>query len=89
MTPEGAIDLLRTAFITTGTIVGPMVFVALVVGVMIGVMQAATQINEASVSFVTKLIAVIVTFAIVGAWSLQQLVDYTTRAFQSLATVVQ
>ncbi len=89
MSPEAAIDLLRTAFLTTGTVAGPMVFVALIVGVVIGVLQAATQINEASVSFVTKLIAVILTFAIVGGWSLQQLVDYTTRAFQSIANVVQ
>jgi flagellar biosynthesis protein FliQ len=89
MTPESAIDLLRRAFIVTGTVAGPMVFAALIVGVLVGVLQAATQINEASVSFVTKLIAVILTFAILGSWSLQQLVDYTTRAFQSISTVVK
>lgn len=89
MTPEGAIDLLRNAFLTTGTVVGPMVLAALVVGVLIGVLQAATQINEASVSFVTKLIAVILVFAFMGAWCLQQLVDYTARSFQSIATVVK
>lgn len=89
MTPESAIDLLQKAFITTGTVAGPMVFAALVVGVIIGVLQAATQINEASVSFVTKLLAVIVTFALIGAWSLQQLVDYTTRSFESISTVVK
>ena len=89
MTPESAIDLLRRAFITTGTVAGPMVLAALVVGVFVGVLQAATQINEASVSFVTKLIAVILAFAIIGSWSLQQLVDYTSRAFASIANVVQ
>ena len=89
MTPEGAIDLLRNAFLTTGIVAGPMVMAALIVGVLIGVLQAATSINEASVSFVVKLLAVIATFALFGAWSLQLLVDYTATAFSSISTVVQ
>lgn len=89
MTPEGAIDLLRNAFLTAGTVAGPMVLAALFVGVLVGIAQAATSINESSISFVVKLLAVIVTFAAFGAWSLQQLVDYTTSAFSSISTVVQ
>lgn len=89
MTPEGAIDLLRNAFLTTGIVAGPMVVAALIVGVLIGVLQAATSINEASVSFVVKLLAVILTFALFGAWSLQLLVDYTATAFSSISTIVQ
>lgn len=89
MTPQAAIDLLRSAFITAGTVAGPMVLAALLVGVLIGIVQAATSINEASVSFVTKLLAVIVTFAMVGAWSLQQLVDFTEHSFNSISTIVR
>jgi len=89
MTPETAIDLLRRAFIATGIVAGPMVIAALIVGLVVGVAQAATQVNEASVSFVTKLLAVVITFGLFGAWSLQQLVDYTARAFESIANVVQ
>jgi len=88
MTPEGAIDLLRNAFLTAGTVAGPMVVAALIVGVLVGVLQAATSINEASVSFVVKLLAVIATFALFGAWSLQLLVDYTATAFSSISTLV-
>ena len=89
MSSEAAIDLLRNAFFVAGVACGPMVLAALVVGVFVGVIQAATQVNEASVSFVTKLVAISATFVIVGGWSLQQLVDYTTQAFASIANVVQ
>lgn len=89
MTTEGAIDLLSRAFLTAGIISGPMILAALVVGLVVGVLQAATQINEASISFVTKLLAVVVTFALFGAWTLHQLVDYAARSFASIATVVQ
>jgi flagellar biosynthesis protein FliQ len=89
MTTEGAIDLLRRAFWIAALVAGPMVIASLIVGVIVGVMQAATQINEASVSFVLKLLAVTVTFALAGAWSLEQLVTYTRTSFQSLETIVR
>ncbi len=89
MTTEAAIDMLRRAFITTGIVAGPMIAAALVVGLIVGVLQAATQINEASVSFVTKLLAVVATFALFGAWTLQVLADYTARSFVSITQVVQ
>lgn len=89
MTTEGAIDLLRNTFIITGIVAGPMILAALIVGFIVGVLQAATQINEASISFVTKLLAVTVTFALFGAWSLEQLVTFAERTFSSLPTVVR
>lgn len=89
MTTEGAIDLLRKAFITAGIVAGPMILAALVVGLLVGVLQAATQINEASIAFVVKLLAVIVTFGIVGAWSLEQLLAFTSHSFTSMADVVK
>jgi flagellar biosynthetic protein FliQ len=57
------------------------------VGVLVGVLQAATQINEASISFLSKLIAVGVTFVAVGAWSVQGLIDYTETTIASIASV--
>lgn len=89
MTTEGAIDLLRRAFIVTGIVSGPMIAAALIVGLIVGVLQAATQINEASISFVAKLLAVVITFALFGAWTLQELVDFTARSFTSISSVVQ
>jgi len=89
VTTEAAIDLLRKTFITAGIISGPMILAALVVGLLVGLLQAATQVNEASISFVTKLIAVTVTFALFGAWSLEQLVAFAAASFSSMADVVR
>ncbi len=89
MTTDGAVDLLRAAMIAAAKVAGPMVFVALVVGLLIGILQAATQVNEASVSFVTKLIAVGATTVALGSWTLNQLVDYTARTLGSIANVIR
>jgi flagellar biosynthetic protein FliQ len=59
------------------------------VGLVVGVLQAATQVNEASVSFGAKLLAVGVTFAILGSWTLRQFVDYTSRTIASISDVVR
>lgn len=89
MTTEAAIDLLRKTFVTAGIVSGPMILAALIVGLLVGLLQAATQVNEASISFVTKLIAVTVTFALFGAWSLEQLVAFSSASFTSMADVVR
>jgi flagellar biosynthesis protein FliQ len=89
VTTEAALDILRKTFLTAGIVAGPMIFAALVVGLVVGVVQAATQINEASISFVTKLLAVIATFALVGAWSLEQLTTYAAHMFTSMGDVVR
>lgn len=89
MTTDGAVDLMRAAMIAAAKVAGPMVFVALVVGLIIGVLQAATQVNEASVSFGAKLLAVGATFAVLGSWTLRQFVDYTARTLASISDVVR
>jgi flagellar biosynthetic protein FliQ len=89
MTTDGAVELFRNAFLVCCLIAGPALFAALVAGLIVGVLQAATQVNEASISFVCKLIAVGLTFAVLGSWSLTQLVEYTNRTFQSIADVTR
>ena len=69
MTTDGAVELLRNALIVAALVVGPMLAVALFVGLIVGVLQAATQVNEASISFVTKLIAIVATFVVLGSWT--------------------
>ena len=69
--------------------VGPVLTVTLVVGLVVGVLQAATQVNEASISFVTKLIAIVATFLVLGTWTLRQLVDYSTRTISSITEVTR
>ncbi len=89
MTTDGAVELFRNAFFVCCLIAGPPLLAALIAGLVVGVLQAATQVNEASISFMGKLIAVGITFAIVGSWSMNQLVEYTTRTIQSIADVTR
>jgi flagellar biosynthetic protein FliQ len=89
MTVDGAVELFTRAFIAAVKFAGPMLVVALVVGVVVGILQAATQVNEASVSFGAKLLAVGITFAALGSWTLRQFVDYTSRTLASISDIVR
>ncbi|HSU41569.1 MAG TPA: flagellar biosynthetic protein FliQ [Polyangiaceae bacterium] len=89
MTVDGAVELFTRAFIAAVKFAGPMLLVALVVGVVVGILQAATQVNEASVSFGAKLLAVGITFAALGSWTLRQFVDYTSRTLASISDIVR
>ena len=89
MTIDGAVELFKNAIFIAGLVAGPALLVALIMGLIVGVLQAATQVNEASISFVSKLVAVGATMAILGSWSMQQLVDYTSRTISSIANVTR
>jgi flagellar biosynthesis protein FliQ len=89
MTVDGVTELFVKALIIAAKVAGPVLFVTLLVGLIIGVLQAATQVNEASISFVAKLICVMATVMLLGSWSLRQLVDYTARSIASIAEIVR
>ena len=89
MTPDAVNDLVIRGLIVAAKIAGPALLVTLAVGLIIGVLQAATQINEASISFLAKLIAVMATIVVMGSWSLRQLMEYTTRTISSIADIVR
>lgn len=89
MTIDGAIQLVFSCLLVWTKIAGPLLLAALVVGVFVGVLQAATQINEASIGFLAKLCVMGVTLALVGSWSLRNLVSYTHRTMASIANVVR
>lgn len=89
MTIDGAVELFRNAIFVAAMVAGPALMVALLMGLVVGVLQAATQVNEASISFLVKLIAVGVTFAVLGSWTMQKLVDYTSRTISSIADVTR
>ena len=78
------IDLGRQALWTALLVCAPLLLVALVVGLVIGIIQAATSINEATLSFIPKLAALAITLAVVGGWQLTTLVDYTRSIFQRI-----
>jgi flagellar biosynthetic protein FliQ len=65
----------------------PLLVVSLVVGLVIGIIQAATSINEATLSFIPKLAALAITLALVGGWQLATLVDYTRSLYQRIPSL--
>ncbi len=70
------------------TVSAPVLLVVLVVGLVVSVVQAATQINEATLSFVPKIIAAVAVLAIAGPWMMTTLVEYLQRTLQAIPTVV-
>ena len=74
-------DLARQALWMTMLISAPMLLVALVVGLIVGIFQAATSINEQTLSFIPKLLALGLTAAVFGGWMINSLVDYTKVLF--------
>ena len=84
MDTSTVVDLGRQALWMTVIISAPRLGVALSVGLVIGVLQAATSINEATLSFIPKLAALALTLAVEGGWQLTTLVDYTRSVFQRI-----
>lgn len=84
MDTAAVVDLGRQALWMTMLISAPLLGVSLIVGVVIGILQAATSINEMTLSFIPKLAALGLTLALVGSWQLATLVDYTRGVFQRI-----
>jgi len=78
------IDLGLQALWMTVLISAPLLGVALAVGLIIGIFQAATSINESTLSFIPKLAAMAISLALFGSWQLATLVDYTRSLFQRI-----
>jgi flagellar biosynthetic protein FliQ len=78
------VDLGRSALWAVMIIASPMLVVALGVGLFIGVIQAATSINEMTLSFIPKLLAMGITLSLFGGWQLSMLVDYTRDIYKRI-----
>lgn len=78
------IDVGHLALWMTVLISAPLLGIALAVGLLVGIIQAATSINESTLSFIPKVAAMAITLAIVGNWQLTTLVDYTRSMFQRI-----
>lgn len=70
------------------TVAAPVLLTVLVVGLTVSIFQAATQIHEATLSFVPKIIAAVAVLAVAGPWMLTSLVDYLQRMLQAIPSVV-
>lgn len=88
MTPESVMALGRQGMEIMLLVSAPLLIVTLIVGLIIGVFQAATQINDASLSFVPKLVAVIVSLIIAGPWLLTIMTDYMRRLLTDLPGLI-
>jgi flagellar biosynthetic protein FliQ len=84
---DANIDHLRLAFWNIILTAGPVLGVALAVGLVIGILQAATSINEATLSFVPKLGIVLATMALMSGFMLGVMTDYFTYVFDTIATI--
>ena len=88
MTPDSALTLTRDAMWLTLQLAAPLLMTSLLVGVLVGLFQAATQINEMTLSFIPKLLAMAAVALLTGPWMLQLLIDYTRRLFEQIPTLI-
>ncbi|AJK44569.1 flagellar biosynthesis protein FliQ [Burkholderia plantarii] len=87
MTPEAVMTLAHEAMMIGLMLAAPLLLVALVVGLVVSLFQAATQINESTLSFIPKLLAIVVTMVIAGPWMLTSMLDYTRNILMHVATL--
>ena len=88
MTPETIMTVGRQTVEVTILLAAPPLLAALVVGLLISLFQAATQINEMTLSFIPKLLALVAVMLITGPWMLTHLVDYTRRLYESIPSLI-
>ncbi len=88
MTPENVMDLAHSTLLVTSMIAAPLLLIALVTGLLIGMLQAATQINESTLSFIPKLLLLVLTLFAAGPWILRVLVDFTRDLYNSIPGVI-
>ena len=89
MTPTAVIELGRQAVEVTLLVSAPLFLAALVTGLIISIFQAATQINEMTLSFVPKLVAIFVTLVLAGPWMITLLTDFMRRLIESIPAMIR
>ena len=88
MTPELVMSLGRQAVEMTLILAGPLLLSALVVGLIVSMFQAATQINEQTLSFIPKLIATFIALLLAGPWMLQMMVEFIRRLLENIPQMI-
>jgi flagellar biosynthesis protein FliQ len=89
MTETYLLSLSQKTIIIVLELAGPILVFSLIVGVVVSILQAATQIQDITLSFVPKIISVMVAFVIFGPWMLRMMVDFTQRIIVSLPQLVR
>ena len=88
MSPELVMNIGRQAIEMTLILSAPLLLTALVIGLIISIFQAATQINEQTLSFIPKLVGMLLVLILAGPWMLQMMVDYIRRLFESIPQII-
>jgi len=88
MTPTAVVALGREALYIAILVAAPMFLAALLTGLIVSILQAATQINEATLSFVPKLVIMFGTLVMAGPWMITVLTDYIRRLYESIPGVI-
>lgn len=87
MTPESVMSMGRHAMEITLMVAAPMLLTALIIGLIVSIFQAATQINEATLSFIPKLVGIFVALIIAGPWMLSVMLDYMRNVFTGISNL--
>jgi flagellar biosynthetic protein FliQ len=88
MTPDTVMTIAQRALEMTVLLAAPLLLVALSIGLLVGIFQAATQINEMTLSFIPKLVGMATAIVIAGPWMLKQLVSYTRMLIESIPSLI-
>jgi flagellar biosynthetic protein FliQ len=88
MTPETVVTVGRQALEMTLLLAAPLLLTALAVGLIVGIFQAATSINEMTLSFIPKLFAMALVLALTGPWLIRNLVEYSRGLIESIPSMV-
>lgn len=88
MTPEAVMDLAYQGMRITLFMAGPLLITALLVGLLISLFQAATQINEMTLSFIPKILAVFTVLVLAGPWMIKLIVDFTRQLFANIPLMI-
>jgi flagellar biosynthesis protein FliQ len=89
LTIDSAVEMVFGCILIWTKTTGPLLLALLVVGLGVGVLQAATQINEAAIGFLAKVLVLGLMLALLGSWGMQNMVDYTQRTIGSIADVTR
>jgi len=87
MTEGYVISLAQNALLLALMMAAPMLLTSLVIGILISLFQAATQINEATLTFIPKIVGVSLVLGLLGSWMAQQMLTFTANVLSSLATL--
>jgi flagellar biosynthetic protein FliQ len=88
MTPEVAVDLVRGALWLTATMVAVVVVPSLLVGLLVAMFQAATQINEQTLSFLPRLLVILICLIVLGPWLVRELMEYTQTLIMNIPQLI-